>query len=220
MASAIFDRNHVATTPDEKAIERGFASSVGFLGGVGFTLASCVVTGTLPLLWNPAVFLTFATSIPLGIIAANKYLTSEAPELPVLEMMRYSMVALPLVLMTEVLLGGHALGLLGDFVGSAPMIGARFLLALLTAGAAHAIANLSIWDEAPEEPIAPSVDWQKRYVEARSRLAHTAVETRRSRESEEAELAEFDRRLAQAMAANTDEQVVLATVEERVTATA
>jgi hypothetical protein len=213
MATAIFDRNHVATTPDEKAIERGFASSVGFIGGIAFTLAACGLTGTIPSLFNPTVFLMAFTSIPLGIIAANQFLTSDAPAFPVLEMMRYAIIALPLVLLTEVLLGSHALGMMGDFIGSAPMVGARFLIALVAAAGTHALANLAVWDEpsAEAEAARPTVDWQKRYVDARGRLASTTVDTRRAREREEAELAEFDRRLAATMGS---EEVVFEVVEE------
>jgi hypothetical protein len=152
-------------------------------------------------LFNPAVLMMFATSVPLGVIGANRLLTSDAPKFPVLEMMRYAILALPLVIVTEVLLGGHALGLMGDFIGSAPMVGARFFIALLMAGAGHALANLAIWDEpqADATPATPSVDWQSRYVEARSRLAHTTVEARRAMEREQAELDAFDRKLAEAL---------------------
>lgn len=209
MASAIFNRNHVASTQDEKAIERGFSSSVGLLGGIAFSLTAALVLGANQAMVGATVLL-FLSAVPLGIMGANRLLTSEAPELPVLEMMRYSAVTLPIVLMTELLLGGHALGLMGDFVGSLQMFGPRFVLALVASGFAHALACRVVWDDedASRDQRRPNVDWESRYVEARTRLARTTVDLKRRREAEEDALAAFDRKLGTMMDRGEDEWVL------------
>lgn len=201
MAHALFQRNHIATTPDEKAIERGFASSVGLLAGLGLAILATLLAG-LQNASIPGIVMLFLTSAPLGIIAANKLLTTESTKTPVLEMMRYTLVTLPTIMLVETFFGGQGLALLGDFVGSLAMSGPRLVFSLVAAATVHALMCRVVWDDedraSERERPSPSVDWQGRYVEARARLAHTTVDLRQRRASEEEALAAFDRKLAAA----------------------